>query len=248
VRIGLSPHRNHVPESAAHDEGGAACANCGGTRVTRYCAGCGQVVRTGRHTLRSLLVDGLLKRGLNLESGFLYTAWRLTREPARVIREYLAGRTAAFTHPIAYLLISFAAVALLARLAGGYFGTGSSNRLLTALIVPFVAAVSWLVFIRARLSFAEHLIIALYLLGNITLYLSILVGLGALAAALPGAGPVLLVTMAFSAISYFVWAYSRLFDTRPVLAGLGGLLALLGGTVLWAAALFFLLELLRART
>ena len=54
---------------------------------------------------------------------------------------------------------------------------------------------------------------------------------------------VLLVAALIVSVTYFVWAYVRVFDRRPVLAGLGALLSLWSGVVLWAIALILIVRL-----
>ena len=223
-----------------------SCVNCGAALRSRFCPDCGQPAQHGRHTLSSLLMRGALTRLLNVDGGFLHTAWRLTVAPAVVLREYLSGRTAPYTHPVAYLFITFAAFTLLAPLFGGSFGgSNSGNRVMTALLVPLVALASRLFFQRMRHSYAEHLIIALYLFAQIALFFTLLLFLTPIIARYPGAGLVTLIISVLVSIGYFCNAYSRLFERRPVLAALGGLAALAGGAILWGAVIAVIVQLAR---
>jgi hypothetical protein len=187
-----------------------------------------------------VLALGATERVLSLESGFLHTVVSLTVAPGRMVREYLAGRQAPFTHPVGYLIISFAAFGIVFMMAGG---TGADNRVFTALAVPCIAGASWLVFRRARLNFAEHLILVMYLVGHIVLFLAVVLVVGS--AATVATTPIAAAALGVS-VGYFAWAYSRIFDRRPVLAALGGLVVLLGGVAIWLGALFGLLNALRA--
>lgn len=226
-------------EAALPDD--ALCATCGAIRTGPWCSQCGQELQSGRHTLRRLVAGGL-GRVIGLDGGFLHTAIGLTVAPHRVVGDYLAGRTVRYTHPFAYLVITFAAFALIGEvLSVNVSGAGASNRALTALVVPFVALVSRVVFLRGRFNLAEHLILVVYLFAQIALLLAGLqvlvpfLGLAALRVLLLGA--------LVAGAAYFVWAYSRIFRARPVWAGIGALAALWGGIVLWASMLILLVRL-----
>jgi hypothetical protein len=232
------------PEAAAGPVGQAGsrqCASCGEPRTGPYCAQCGQREMQGRHTLRSM-IGGALGRLLNLERGFVHTAWKLTVAPGAVIRDFLAGRTVRYAHPFGYLLIAVAAFALLAQPLGVVTG-GGNDRVFVLLLVPFVAGVSRLLFWRAELCFAEHLIVGMYAFGHIVLLLTLLQPATLL---LGGAALRMLVVGALIlAVAYLAWAYSRVFSARPLLAALGGLAALAGGIVVWGVAMTLIVGALR---
>lgn len=228
----------HSGHGAGH---GAACANCEAQRTGAFCAGCGQRALEGRHTLRGF-AKGAAARVFNLERGLVHTAVRLTLSPGRVVRDYLRGRTAPYIHPLAYLVLAFAAFALSARWLGATGGAG--DRVFFAVAVFFLALASRLVFWRTGLNYAEHLILNTYLLGHLALILT----LGQLlVAALPGAlmvpaGIALLVAV----VGYVVWGYAGVFRERPVLAAVGGLLALGLGILLWFLAMALLVQMHRS--
>jgi hypothetical protein len=141
------------------------CANCGATCNDRYCAACGQRRFTGRHTLRSL-AGGVLSRVFNTEEGIGHTIAQLTVRPGTMIREYLSGRTACYTHPAAYLLIAAAVFTLGLQLVAASTGAGDENRIFALMIIPFVAAASRALFWRGRYNYAEHLIAVMYLCAS----------------------------------------------------------------------------------
>ena len=217
------------------------CSACGAPMAGPFCAQCGQRVMRGRHTLRSML-GSALGRVLNLEGGLLATAGQLTVAPHRVIRDFIDGRTGPYTHPMGYLLVTFAIFALVGGLLDlTVQGAGSDNRVYTALAVPFIALAARVVFLRGRLNYAEHLIATMYLFGHVALLLAglqlvvPLLGQRAIEALLIGA--------LIGAAAYFVWPYTRLFPRRPVLSALGALLALCTGVLLWALALIVFVRL-----
>lgn len=200
-----------------------------------------------RHTTRSV-VFGALQRVLSLERGFLHTARGLAVAPGRVIRRYIAGHLDEYTNPIAYLLVAFAGFALIGELLdAGVRGAGSGDRYLTALVVPFVAVSSRLVFARARYNFAEHLILVTYLFGQTALVLAgVQLVLPVLFTVLdvPPLGVVAVLT-GVCVIGYFAWAYGRFFERRRRLAALGGVVSLLAGVAVWGAALVGIVALAR---
>jgi hypothetical protein len=185
------------------------------------------------------LLAGALRNILTLDSGLLHTVHRLTVGPGQVIRGFLAGRTVPYTHPATYLLISFAAFAL----GAGVFSNGTGNegdRVFVALLAPCVAIAARLLFWRAGLNFAEHLIIALYVLGHVVLlYAGMLIAMPLALERALGYGAIAL------GIANVPWAYSRVFPSRAILAAAGGLVALAGGAVIWTVFMIKLLELLR---
>ena len=220
------------------------CVSCGAERTGPYCAQCGQRELRGRHTLRSMAA-AFPGRVLDLDRGLLHTVHGLTVRPGTVVRDYLAGRTVPYTNPVAYMLLCFAAFAITANVFGGATGT-ENDRVLTAFIVPFVAAVSRLLFWRTRLNYAEHLVLVLYLVGHVALILAVLQAVVSLALhGEPGtvASGILLVALGIP-IAYYGWAFSRVFPSRPWLAAAGGLAALAGGAALWLLAIVALVRAL----
>lgn len=201
----------------------------------------------GRPTLVGMIAGGL-GRLFNLERGFLHTAIRLTAAPGRTVREYLDGRTTPYVHPVGYLLVSFALFVVLATWLAFFTGGGGNGAFTGVTVALFVAGASRLLFWRSGLNYAEHLILAMYLLGHIALAWSVLLVPMSIAFALGGQRPVLPLMLASLAggIGYFVWGYSRFFHRRPALGAAGGLAVLLAGCALWLTALVLGLNALRA--
>lgn len=218
-----------VTETAGEADGGT-CPSCGATRLGRYCADCGQRFLDGRHNLRTL-AGGILERTVSLERGFVRTLGRLTTDPGPVVRDYLAGRTITYVHPFAYLVVGFGAFALTFRWMGGV-GGGSVERLLLSALVLFLAAASRIVFWRAGLNYAEHLIMNMFLYAQAVLFLTVgMVVVWVLPGVVQRVAGVVVIGAAFA---YVVWAYSRVFRGRRLLAALGGLLAVVAGIGMWA--------------
>lgn len=227
-------------EAATRTAEHAVCISCGAERMGPYCSRCGQREMRGRHTLRGM-ATGVLARILNLESGFIHTAVGLTVRPGTVISDFIAGRTRPYTNPVAYLVVAFAAFALMNGVLGGGTG-GGDNRVFAALLIPFIAAASRVIFLRGRLNYAEHLILVMYLFAHVVL------GLAAAHLLIPFASDVVLrrmgVAVAVAAAALIAWSYSRIF-TRRIPAAIGGLAAVAAGAALWMFALIRILNLLR---
>lgn len=81
-------------------EEGERCPNCGAALTGAFCAACGQK-RVRRLTFRSVFSDAL-GTVINLDSKFSQTVIGLTRNPGRVIAEYVDGRRGAYMNPIKY--------------------------------------------------------------------------------------------------------------------------------------------------
>lgn len=222
-------------------EANRRCPSCGARRVGPYCAECGQRFLDGRHSLGEL-VGGVVERLVSLEHGFLHTLGRLVVDPGMVIRDYLGGRTLMYVHPFAYLIVGFGAFALAFGWMGG---TGDAiERWLLGVLVLFFAAVSRVVFWRAGLNYAEHLILNMFLYAQAVLFLTagiVIVG------NLPSvtrkvAGVVVLVAVC----GYLMWAYSRVFRERRLLSALGGFVVFVVGTTVWVVATAVIAQLIRS--
>lgn len=210
------------------------CAACGALSSGRYCATCGQRVLSGRPTLRRLLHDAF-GRVANIEEGLSHTALALTVRPGSVVRDYLAGRTIPYTHPVGYFFLAVGIFALVSRLVSGPTGAPESDRIFAILLVPFVAATSRVLLWRADFNYAEHLIAVLYLSGHVLVLFAILyVGVALVDRAYLGGYAGLSVLLA---LGYFVWAYSRTFFKRPLIGALTGLLSLVIGSATWLIAI-----------
>jgi len=76
------------------------CKNCQHPLTGPYCSQCGQEKR-GRFTVRGLLQD-FIDSLTNLERGFWHTIRELSVQPARVVEDYIAGKTRPYMNPLRY--------------------------------------------------------------------------------------------------------------------------------------------------
>jgi hypothetical protein len=239
----------------------AACVSCGAMRTGAYCSQCGQKALDGRFTFPNVLRH-VVTDALDLNRGLLFTAWSLLRDPGRAIRSYVAGRTVRYTNPVKYLLIVVTLVVLVyvqmgalesmvaalqpgtdpsAELAKNPMSAWMVGHLNVMMLVglPFLALASWLVFRRAALTYAEHLIFNLYVYAQQSLMSLLLVTpLFAAGQVVPG-----ILIQCVITLGYYAWAASGFFQMRPLPAFLrtlgtqiiGGLLSAVAGGIIGAA-------------
>jgi hypothetical protein len=83
----------------------AACTNCGGGPVGRFCAACGQRHVTPRdYTARSFLHE-MLGEMISIDGRLWLTLWTLVRHPGKLAREYFDGRGARYMRPLNLFLL-----------------------------------------------------------------------------------------------------------------------------------------------
>ena len=233
------PHAG-TKEGPAQGGDAGRCPSCGAERVGPYCAECGQRFLDGRHNLVSL-VGGVVERLASLEHGLVHTLVRLVVDPGVMIGDYLAGRTVAYVHPFAYLIVGFGTFALAWGWMGG--GGGDMERWLLGGLVLFLAAASRLVFWRVGMNYAEHLILNMFLYAQAVLFLA--AGMVVIDTLPEPARRTASIVVLVAACGYLMWAYSRVFAGRRLLSALGGLAVLVAGTTVWAVATAGLLQLMR---
>ena len=83
------------------------CLNCGATVESRFCPDCGQENTGTRHSFAHLFTH-FFEDFTHYDNAFWRTIKYLCFQPARLTREYLSGRRAAFVPPVRlYIFISF---------------------------------------------------------------------------------------------------------------------------------------------
>lgn len=163
----------------------AVCANCAAPLGGEFCAACGQRRVRSRLRVRDVLHDWW-GRVVDVDRGLLGTVVGLTRRPVETLRAYLDGRRIRYASPVRYYMTWFVVWALLwdsqtptAELAQlDFYRVPDEERLALAsrlhvltraVDFPFlllVAALQGLAFRRARMNYAEHLVVALFTFGH----------------------------------------------------------------------------------
>lgn len=238
----------------------AACTNCGVMRTGEFCAACGQQAVRGR-----LTVPGIARQVahdvLNVDRGLLFTALELTRRPGDAIRDYVDGRRVRYTGPVKYFILTVALttfattqLGVLNEMATGFVEqmgeappvtVDQTSRFLSqwmtlfmALGVPFTAGVTWRLFRRARLTYAEHLALNLYSYGHQSLGLALVL---LVALAVPAWETGLVTGWTAAAALYFGWTCARLFRQRALRAVPLAVLAMALGTVIYLLVASFVI-------
>ncbi|MFN9076230.1 MAG: DUF3667 domain-containing protein [bacterium] len=165
------------------------CMNCGSNFETPYCGQCGQEAASGKITFAELRRTAM--RALSLERGWLHTVVDLTLRPGKAVRDYLDGKRVVYIGPVRYAITLNSAWILImvlasnagVRMLGGLELRASADgvgdmqamieeflqrfwTLLMLLSAPVYAGFSWLIFRSRGLSFAEHLTLNLFNLGQ----------------------------------------------------------------------------------
>lgn len=242
---------------------GAACATCGSPRNDLYCSRCGQVYRPGRIKLRRE-VGWFFSAAFDLDRGLLHTFLQLCRRPARVVSDYLHGKTVLYTHPGKYFLLVLALLQIVAYWTGavGEFTAGLTEEsdlvtesqvsaaidgFFVLLAGPAVLLLAWLqkrVFRHAHLYYAEHLVFSLFVTAQQAL---IWTGILVFSHLVPAPYPFLLPLLAFAATTgYYVWSAHRLFGGRLTANAGRSLLVLALTPLLYVLLVTILIGLLKA--
>ncbi len=80
------------------------CRNCGCSCTSNFCPDCGQPTKVKRLENKTFFID--LLAGLSrINSGFLYTSWRLLTCPWKVIRDYINCRRIKYIAPVSMLIV-----------------------------------------------------------------------------------------------------------------------------------------------
>lgn len=173
------------------------CRNCGKIYEGNFCNNCGQKTIRERITIPHLF-NRLLDR-FDINRGILYTAKCLFVQPGKVIADYLNGKTKVYYNPISYLIV-VASIYSILIISFNIFDSNveSMNELMgvqeqqmefqqkvndatkkflsfiSILMIPFYSLVSYLLFKKRKLFYAEHMIINSYFLAQYLLILTIL--------------------------------------------------------------------------
>jgi hypothetical protein len=252
--IPSEPAASAAPAPTAPDE----CTNCGASRAGEFCAGCGQHAVRGRLTVQGI-VKQVAHDVLNLDRGLLFTALELTRRPGDAIRDYVEGKRVRYTGPVKYFILTLAVTTFATAQLGVMNEAGAGMvksmgnaapvtaeqasrfmsqwmTLFMALGVPFTAAVTARLFRRARMTYAEHLVLNLYAYGHQALGLALTL---LVAVALPRWETGLVSAWMLAAAVYFGWACTRFFRMRAWRAVPLGVLGMAVGLVLYLVAAAF---------
>lgn len=171
------------------------CKNCGSSLRSDfdYCPSCGAKVIRNRLTIRNIWQD-LSFQVFNLDNTFLKTFRHLFSRPETVLNSYISGTRKRYMNPISYFAIAITLSGILffvlrniyeVNLTGNSFSDKQTTAnmefvfdyqgLLSYLIMPIYAAMTWLLFIdKKKLNYTEHLVANAYITGQ-TSFVQVLV-------------------------------------------------------------------------
>jgi hypothetical protein len=199
-----------VIEAGAVRGADTQCRNCAVPleAAQRFCGACGQRVAAARLTMRDIGHD-LLHAITHADHSIFSLLKSLVIRPGVVAREYVEGKRKKHFGPFAFLIISVGLTSFIILVSGiNWFApipanpvAGFPQRHINLVILaqlPILALLCWGLFFRARLHYAEHLILAAYTSGLRALFLGLI------------ETPLMLITGATTANPRLVWAYYAL--------------------------------------
>ncbi len=163
------------------------CKNCGASLRSDfdYCPSCGAKVIRNRLTLRNIGQD-LSFQVFNLDNTFFKTFRHLFSKPETVLNSYISGTRKRYMNPISYFAIAITLSGILFFVLRNIYEVNLTSNsfsekqaptnmdfifdyqgLLSYLIMPIYALMSWLLFIDIKkLNYTEHLVANAYIIGQ----------------------------------------------------------------------------------
>ncbi len=202
------------------------CPNCARLRVGRYCPGCGQDNRHTRIGWRTICAD-TVDTLFGIEGRLLATLRLQIVAPGLVARRWLAGQRIRYLPPVRYAVFACGLWWLVMQyvLPPQHQGLARHGNWLNLVVLPILAVPLWVAFLGGRRSFVDHLVVLLFVCGQVFTWRPLLALLGAWQ---PSWGRWLnagdsLAFIAYLAVSLVVchWEYARWLWLRVPLAILG---------------------------
>ena len=217
-----------------------SCPSCGAPLTGQYCASCGQQRLEGRLTVRDLARD-VTRRVYRFDSAFALTLWRLLREPATLMKDYLAGRRVGYLDPIQYLISALFVQLLVTTFthwlaplldrssAFSWLWLGRLNGVLALKVLTiFWMGTLWRVMFRpGRYNLAEIYVLAMYAFGTTTILWAVLPLLDLAVPQPLGADPVVVLLVMLVLESAYLTYVVRKVSGLPVWESLARVVAVL---------------------
>ncbi len=204
-------------------KGEIICKNCDTKFRGNFCSNCGQSATTHRINAHYFLHD-VIHSVFHVDKGLPYTFYQLSINPGKNLLAYLHGKRVRFFKPFAYVVILSTISSLFLKFSSGDKVFEPHNQFLSVfahypsllifVLIPLVAAVSWIIFRKRNLNYWEHFLVHTYLAAQINVIL-ILVHLIAKTGILDNANMVLKLTL-FNLIymTYHGFTFGVLFKTK----------------------------------
>jgi len=177
-----------------------SCPNCNKKFTGNYCSNCGQKLQKGRFTIKMILADFV--NAVFLFDSTLYTTFKeLIIKPGNMINNFLAGRRVKYLPPFQFFLLFMTIyLIILGVLGDNYFhfineGLNSNTAVINKmefiqdlirknlnvlyfLLTPVIAFYIHLLYRKTNKNFAEKLLFAIYMMGMVFFFSSVIILLG----------------------------------------------------------------------
>ncbi len=199
------------------------CPNCEGSLHGEFCSTCGQ--RRPTRIALDTVVAGLKEQIAGLDFHWLHTIRSLWCSPGAMLRDYLRGRRAPFTHPVKLLFLSATLYLVVVSLLGVEVSRDAATQrtatavvaLINYLVFLLLVPVAWLLrrlFASSGINWAESYVVLCYLWSGYLLLACLLAVVllpfpGGFMAARTGLG-ILYVTIALRSFFGCSWPASAL--------------------------------------
>ena len=225
----------------------AECLNCGAATSQNFCGVCGQKASTHRFSLKHIFAHDFIHGVFHVDKGILFTLKELMTRPGHSIREYITGKRVNHFNYVTFILLIIAANILLTKSTGFCYIDLTDQKVITSfdiisnlqrdhykslmlLTITLSAGISYLFFLKAKLNFAEHLVLNAYRSGGELLLQTVFLAIAILFRKL-SAAPLVIGISGIIILVYNVWFYRQFF--RPYYRT--------GAAVTWRAIVAYLL-------
>lgn len=166
-----------------------ACLNCGTENDSKFCKECGQSTNTHRLTVGHILHD-VSHYFTHADKGLIYIIKEMFIRPGTVVEEYIAGKRKKYFNPYTFLILCSTISAYIYWKIKYYSNisiqqspskTGAEvsklmtqtsmlmeqyGKIITLFMLPILAAISMLFYVRKQYNYAEHLTIQAFILAQ----------------------------------------------------------------------------------
>jgi len=210
------------------------CKNCKNPVSQNFCGHCGQKSNVKRINLPSFLEE-LSESILQVNKGFFYTVKMLFINPGDSIKAFLNGKRKPHFKPIVYTLTLSTVYYILSKLldgntwmnsfiesfSNGVKSSGVDDKLLylftwlsgnfayaTLISIPIFSLASYLLFIKYKYNYLEHIVINAYIIGQQAILYSLFLFITPFIN-----NPFIESLPFFVCIGYNFWVYWQIFNT-----------------------------------
>ena len=159
------------------------CKNCETLFMGNFCPNCSQSAATKKIDAHYILHD-IPHSVLHIDKGLPYTFSQLCKNPGNALLAYFEGKRVRFFKPFAYVIILSTFSSLFLKFTSNDVHEETSNTIsyvfshypsiLIFVLIPLVALISWLIFIKKQFNYWEHFLMHTYLAAQINIILIIL--------------------------------------------------------------------------